>query len=203
MNMTENRQLMLTVLDNNIKGDRGPYYKITEIEYALETAYKLAGIYNGLKKVPSYQQIQCTLQDLIVEGLVYTTTLPEHEYTDRMIDYYALISQWEAGRDKLICRVWEKFAGSTENYESDIFYLFGGFCELHPEELPLLLLRTQLFMEKTYPDISKVYFEEQFSQMKECIAWINDVIPFPTDKPHSPLVTEKAKHLSNLDPDYV
>ena len=78
--MTENRQLMITVLENNIKGDRGPYYKITEIEYALETAYKLAGIYNGLKKVPSYQQIQCTLQDLIAEGLVYTTTLPEHEY---------------------------------------------------------------------------------------------------------------------------
>ena len=26
MNMTENRQLMLTVLDNNIKGDRVPYF---------------------------------------------------------------------------------------------------------------------------------------------------------------------------------
>ena len=58
-------------------------------------------------------------------------------------------------------------------------------------------------MERMHPEISKVYFDEQFSKMEECVEWINDAIPFPTHKPHSPLVTEHAKHLSNLDPDYV
>ena len=68
--MTENRQLMLTVLDNNIKGDRVPYFSAREIENAIKTAYELAGIDEDHKQVPSYQQITCTLQSLIAEGLV-------------------------------------------------------------------------------------------------------------------------------------
>ena len=71
------------------------------------------------------------------------------------------------------------------------------------EEIPPILFRIRLSMERMHPEISKVYFDEQFSKMEECVEWINDAIPFPTHKPHSPLVTEHAKHLSNLDPDYV
>lgn len=185
MNMTENRQLMIAVLGNNIKGDHVPYHSVYEIECALETAYTLAGIYKDLKKVPSSQQIQCTLQDLIAEGLVVTSILPAHVDSDIMIDYYALISEYEVTRNKLIVK--------CLSFDSQVdpvkfaFYIFGifSFYDLQPEEISPLLLRAKLLMEKTQPDKSEGYYEEQFRQMMACIAWINDVIPFSTDKPHS------------------
>jgi hypothetical protein len=203
MNMTENRQLMLTVLDNNIKGDRVPYFSAREIENAIKTAYELAGIDEDHKQVPSYQQITCTLQSLIAEGLVIIATLPENRYSDTMVDYYALLSKWEDGREKLKSKCFAMHSQlDPAKMDSDIFHQLG-IVNLHPEEIPPILFRIRLSMERMHPEISKVYFDEQFSKMEECVEWINDAIPFPTHKPHSPLVTEHAKHLSNLDQDYV
>jgi len=202
MNMTKNQKLVITVLSNKINGYFKPYYTIDDIEYELENALIQGGIYEDLKKVPSSQQIHRTLQSLIAEGLVLTTILPLRDDSDIMIDYYVLISEYEAARNKLIGKCFSLYSQvDPAKFESDIFHQLG-FFDLNPEELPSLLLSAQLSMEKKHPDISKAYFEEQFRKMKECIAWVNDVIPFPTHKPHSPLVTEKAKHLSNLDPDF-
>jgi hypothetical protein len=150
---------------------------------------KQGGIHEDLKKVPSCQQIQRTLQDLIEEGRVVSAILPVHDYCDIMIDYYILTSV--EARNGLICEC-KAIHGQadTAKFGSDVFGEIG-FYGLQPKTIPPLLLSVQLLMERTHPDKSEGY-EEQFKQMEECIAWINDGIPLPTDKPHSRVVTDNA-----------
>jgi len=200
MNMTESRQLVLTVLNNGTYGGNGPYASVWDIRYALKKGLKEGGIYKDLKKVPSWHQIHRTLQGLLEEELVLTSIRPIDQFTELTDHYYVLASL--GVRHELICKCNALYGRiDTAKFGVNIFGVVG-FYGLQPEEIPPLLLNAQLLMDRTHPDKSEGY-EEQFEQMKKCVAWINDGIPLPTDKPHSPVVTEHAKHLSNLDPDFV
>ena len=193
--LTLNKQLILEALKENY--DSQPPHSASSIFYILENAFnfKWTGIYEGMKTLPSINQIRRTLRSLAKEGVIVGE--------QRLMDY------WDSSSCKLPYKEWHwQLADDIEHNAliteiDDIcrkvqrakygYSLFGStpfdYGAL-PEDVAIMKTKLKALMQKTHPDKATGYVEE-FKQLKDCMSMIRAGIPLPTDKPPKATVTKK------------
>jgi len=192
---TFNKRLILEALTENF--DSQPPHSASSIFYILENAFNLkwSGIYEGMKTIPSENQIRRTLRSLAKEGLIVSrkvkndwggakqNRLPYWELEWQLADdveHNALITEIQA-----ICNKVERAKYGVSLFGCTPFD-YGAL----PDDVQIMKAKLKALMQKTHPDKADGYTEE-FKQLKNCMSMIRSGIPLPTDKPPKANVTLK------------
>ncbi|MGZ8190052.1 MAG: hypothetical protein ACXWTS_02350 [Methylococcaceae bacterium] len=182
MKMTFNRQLILSVLSENIDGSPPPHSAGT-IGYSLENAFNCTWNvepYASMKTLPNKRQIHRTLKELWQGGFIVGSRVKIEGYNGQL-PYWEIEYQLsnEVYKNTLIAEcnaIYRKVdkAKNGSRFFSSVFDMGLPASEVKP-----LMLRVKGLMQKTHPDKANGY-EDQFKQMMECAAWIRSGIPLPT-----------------------
>ena len=152
-----------------------PPYSASSIEYMFEHGYK----WYGAKKPVSISQINRTLRDLLLAGLVVRESRLDED-ADRGLPqrvwYYQLASEQDSNALK---KEVQKLHHAVDKAKHGSRFFTSIFdMGLPADEVPLLLARAKSLMQRTHPD--KIHgFEDEFKMLQECRKWIKDGIPLP------------------------
>lgn len=171
LKMTKNRLKILEILGSEIDDCGGyPPYPTSSVIYELEAM--------GIKV--SKQHVHKTLRDLWQAGLIvanrekntYVNNLPQWERLFQLsvdVERNALISECS--------RIFSKIKRAKNGVAMFDLVLDWGMPE---DEVPALTKHVKVLLQRTHPD-KQQGFEEQFYQLTQCMSWIRDGIPLPTD----------------------
>lgn len=194
--LTFNKRLILEALKENY--DSQPPHSASSIFYILENAvtYKWTGIYEGMKTLPSLNQIRRTLRSLAKEGLIVSRRVKNNDCVNQnRLPYWEL--EWQLTDDvehnALITEINDICHKVTKaKYGITLFsgvpFDYGAL----PDDVAIMKAKVKSLMQKTHPDKATGYIEE-FKQLKDCMTMIRAGIPLPTDKP--PKANVKLKQL--------
>ncbi len=187
MKLTQNRKLILRLLDDNIDDCGGcPPYSASSLHYALhengfaEWYAKQDGIEPPATNPPSIQQIHRTLKDLAAAGLIiceYRIDEPcGHGSLPKRVAYWLLAAK--VGFNALVNACNELYA-KTKRAKFGI-NLFGKPFDkgLPPNEVKALKADIKKLMQRTHPDKASG-LTEQFKLLQDALAWIKEGIEAP------------------------
>jgi len=183
MKLTKNRKLILQLLAES-DGDGCPPHSVSSLMYLLDNViqYQWEGYeHYALVKAPSKQQMHRTIKDLWLEGYIVGSKSIEDPIGSglpcRVINYQ-LSSEVNQNYITSECHnIYKKMDRAKYGIN-----MFGkpfdwGLCV---DEVKIMTGKVKLMLHKTHPD-KQDGFVDQFNQMTQCMAWIREGIPLPTD----------------------
>jgi len=183
MKLTKNRKLILQLLAES-EGDDCPPHSVSNLMYLLDNVirFQWKGYEHcALIKVPSKQQMHRTIRDLWFEGyLVGSKSIEkpiENGLPSRVINYQ-LASEVNQNFIVSECQAIYKKVNKAKHGIN----LFGKPFDygLSVDETKLITDKVKVMLHKTHPD-KQQGFIDQFNQMTQCMVWIREGIPLPTD----------------------
>ncbi len=149
-----------------------------------------------LKKIPCKQQMHRTIKDLWYAGYIVGSKSIEEPLDTGLpsrVIRYQLVNEVN---QNFIAQECQSLYKKLERAKFGV-NLFGnpfdyGLCT---DGVKLITGKVKAMLHKTHPD-KQPGFNKQFNQMTQCMAWIREGVPLPTDDINSVISQNSGKLLS-------